>query len=96
MRRRRTSPALHKHAAHTSLWRNCTDHTAHLPPPCLPAAPQAEALPAGSTKRGVFVTGRVNDFELTGERGTKCPNLSIGQGDVKADVYVRFVFQYDK
>ncbi|KAI3429707.1 hypothetical protein D9Q98_005792 [Chlorella vulgaris] len=56
----------------------------------------AEALPAGSTKRGVFVTGRVNDFELTGERGTKCPNLSIGQGDVKADVYVRFVFQYDK
>ena len=36
---------------------------------------QAETLPAGSTKRGVFVTGRVNDFELTGERGTKCPNL---------------------
>jgi hypothetical protein len=38
----------------------------------------------------------VNDFELTGERGTKCPNLSIGQADVKADVYVRFAFQYDK
>ena len=113
-------------------------------------AAQAEALPAGSTKQGVFVTGRLNDFELTGERGTKCPNLrcrargwqgagrqswlvgrraaaaaagkarakccawwqlacsdclppapplapcSIGQADVKANVYVRFDFVYDK
>lgn len=24
------------------------------------------------------------------------PTCSIGQGDVKADVFVRFVFQYDK
>lgn len=36
---------------------------------------QAEAPPAGSFKQGVFVTGRLSDFELTGERGTKCPNL---------------------
>ncbi|KAL4450201.1 hypothetical protein ABPG77_010870 [Micractinium sp. CCAP 211/92] len=56
----------------------------------------AEALPPGSGKRGVFVTGRLNDFELVGEKGTKCPNLSIGQADVKANVFVRFVFQYDR
>jgi len=58
---------------------------------------QTEGLaPAGPGKKGVFVTGRLNDFELTGERGTKCPNLSIGQADVKAHVFVRFDFQYDK
>lgn len=31
--------------------------------------------PAGGYTQGVFVTGRLSDFELTGERGTKCPNL---------------------
>ena len=36
---------------------------------------QADAPPAGTFKQGVFVTGRLSDFELTGERGTKCPNL---------------------
>ncbi|KAL4421597.1 hypothetical protein ABPG75_010888 [Micractinium tetrahymenae] len=60
------------------------------------AGEAAEALPPGSGKRGVFVTGRLNDFELVGEKGSKCPNLSIGQADVKANVFVRFVFQYDK
>jgi hypothetical protein len=59
-------------------------------------AEAAEAPPAGSFKQGVFVTGRLSDFELTGERGTKCPNLSIGQADVTANVYVRFDFVYDK
>lgn len=63
---------------------------------CLSLPLQAEALPPGSGKRGAFVTGRLNDFELVGEKGTKCPNLSIGQADVKANVFVRFVFQYDK
>ncbi|EFN59785.1 hypothetical protein CHLNCDRAFT_56574 [Chlorella variabilis] len=72
------------------------DETSSVISLCDMGAEMAEGLPAGSTKQGVFVTGRVNDFELTGERGTKCPNLSIGQGDVKADVFVRFVFQYDK
>ena len=91
---------------------------------------QTEGLPVGVTKQGVFVTGRLNDFDLKGESGTKCPNLtsvclparmpaarravgkldppncvvspipcvpcSIGQADVTADVFVRFVFQYDK
>lgn len=56
----------------------------------------SDALPAGSAQQGVFVTGRLNEFELTGERGTKCPNLSIGQADVKANVFVRFVFEYDR
>lgn len=33
----------------------------------------------GVTKQGVFVTGRLNDFDLKGESGTKCPNLtSVG------------------
>ncbi|PSC68967.1 hypothetical protein C2E20_7463 [Micractinium conductrix] len=59
-------------------------------------ADAADSLAAGPGKKGVFVTGRLNDFELTGERGTKCPNLSIGQADVKANVFVRFSFQYDK
>lgn len=53
-------------------------------------------MPVPGAKQGVFVTGRVNDFELTGEKGTKCPNLSIGQADVKADVFVRFDFVYDR
>lgn len=44
----------------------------------------------------MFVTGRLNDFELVGEKGTKCPNLSIGQADLKANVFVRFAFQYDR
>lgn len=50
----------------------------------------------GSFGKGCFVTGRVNAFELTGEKGTKCPNLSIGQADVKALVFCRFVFDYTR
>eukprot|EP00887_Chlorella_sp_A99_P003983 scaffold11.g3983.t1 len=54
----------------------------------------ADAAPAGAVGKGVFVTGRVNMFELTGEKGTKCPSLSIGEADVRARVFCRFVFDY--
>jgi hypothetical protein len=46
--------------------------------------------------RGVFVSGRLKGFELVGERGSKVPNLVIGQADVRATVFVRFVFEYVK
>lgn len=44
--------------------------------------------------RGVFCSGRLSGFELIGERGSKCPNLTIGRADVRATVFVRFVFEY--
>lgn len=43
---------------------------------------------------GIFVRGRTSGFELVGEKGTKVPNLSIGQADVEANVFVRFSFQF--
>jgi hypothetical protein len=135
----------------TNWWHNCVGMklVAQLPgstsPPFVSECMQTDGLPVGVTKQGVFVTGRLNDFDLKGESGTKCPNLtsvrllpgctvggwcwlqcgcvlhqqehpgpyaasqlctvcvpnpcapcSIGQADVTADVFVRFVFQYDK
>ena len=81
--------------------------TTHNPVPCYelasadqsrPSWSQVESstLPAGSGREGVYCRGRVGGFELVGERGTKVPNLTIGQGDVEANVYVRFVFEYSK
>lgn len=55
-----------------------------------------EPAAGGVARRGVYCRGRVSGFELVGERGSKVPNLSIGQGDVEANVFVRFVFQYSK
>jgi len=46
--------------------------------------------------KGVFCMGRLKGFELIGERGSKVPNLTIGNADVSATVFVRFVFEYDK
>lgn len=46
--------------------------------------------------KGVFCSGRLSGFELVGERGSKCPNLTIGRADVRATVFVRFVFEYSK
>ncbi|KAL6786087.1 hypothetical protein ACKKBG_A01350 [Auxenochlorella protothecoides x Auxenochlorella symbiontica] len=44
--------------------------------------------------RGVFVRGRTSGFELVGEKGSKVPNLSIGQADVEANVFVRLSFKF--
>jgi hypothetical protein len=50
----------------------------------------------GNSARGVYCYGRLSGFELVGERGTKVPNLTIGRADVRATVFVRFVFEYSK
>jgi hypothetical protein len=45
---------------------------------------------------GVYCNGRLSGFELVGEKGSKVPNLTIGNADVSATVFVKFVFEYDK
>lgn len=45
---------------------------------------------------GVYVKGRLSGFQLVGERGSNVPNLTIGNADVSATVYARFVFEYSK
>ena len=45
---------------------------------------------------GVYCNGRLTGFELVGEKGSKVPNLIIGNADVSATVFVKFVFEYDK
>ena len=45
---------------------------------------------------GVYCNGRLTGFELVGEKGSKVPNLTIGNADVSATVFVKFVFEYDK
>lgn len=50
----------------------------------------------GGMPPGVYAYGRLSGFELIGERGSKVPNLTIGNADVSATVFVRFVFEYDK
>lgn len=55
-----------------------------------------EMKQGGFVPRGVFCTGRLSGFELVGEKGSKVPNLLIGKADVRATVYVRFVFEYNK
>jgi hypothetical protein len=54
----------------------------------------AAAAAPGDAPRGVFVSGRLSGFELVGERGTKVPNLTIGEADVRAAVFCKFVFEY--
>lgn len=46
--------------------------------------------------QGVYCNGRLSGFELIGEKGSKVPNLTIGNADVSATVFVKFVFEYDK
>lgn len=62
------------------------------------ATEAAAAAAAGMAKipKGVYVMGRLTGFELVGERGTKVPNLTIGNADVRATVFARFVFEYSK
>lgn len=45
---------------------------------------------------GVYVKGRLSGFQLVGERGSNVPNLTIGNADVSATVFARFVFEYSK
>ena len=62
------------------------------------ATDAAAAAAAGMTRfpKGVYVMGRLAGFELVGERGTKVPNLLIGKADVRATVFAKFVFEYNK
>ena len=46
--------------------------------------------------QGVYCNGRLSGFELVGEKGSKVPNLTIGNADVSATVFVKLVFEYDK
>lgn len=51
---------------------------------------------AQSNGAGCYVMGRLLGFDLVGERGSKCPNLTIGAADVKATVFVKMSFEYTK
>jgi hypothetical protein len=51
---------------------------------------------AESNGAGCYVMGRLLGFDLVGERGSKCPNLTIGAADVKATVFVKMTFEYTK
>ena len=57
----------------------CTCSPTAAPPPFSvwrqwTAAAQGEQAPTATTG-GVFVCGRMEGFELVGEKGSKCPNL---------------------
>ena len=59
-------------------------------------ASAASAAGLSKIPKGVYVMGRLSGFELVGERGTKVPNLTIGRADLRATVFARFVFEYNK
>lgn len=70
--------------------------TVEVDDPDIQADEISEGEKAIGGMQGVYCNGRLSGFELIGEKGSKVPNLTIGNADVSATVFVKFVFEYDK